>query len=100
MPWPCMGWSRSVPETPLRATPVKQAGSDLRLILDQVGVFSQEHPADGAICVLQVTRMEGQVTRYKSASENAEKVEDELKAEKRRLQREVCPLNDNSMPMF
>ncbi|CAL8326784.1 unnamed protein product [Lota lota] len=36
-----------------------------------------------------VTRMEGQVTRYKSASENAEKVEDELKAEKRRLQREL-----------
>lgn len=38
---------------------------------------------------LQVTRLEGQVTRYKSASENAEKVEDELKAEKRKLQREV-----------
>ncbi|KAG7254065.1 hypothetical protein CRUP_030878, partial [Coryphaenoides rupestris] len=36
-----------------------------------------------------VTRMEGQVTRYKSASENAEKVEDELKAEKRKLQREL-----------
>ena len=52
-------------------------------------------------CVLQVTRMEGQVTRYKCASENAEKVEDELKAEKRRLQREVCPLNvSHSTPMF
>lgn len=37
----------------------------------------------------QVTRLEGQVLRYKSASENAEKVEDELKAEKRKLQREV-----------
>lgn len=37
----------------------------------------------------QVTRLEGQVTRYKSAAENAEKVEDELKAEKRKLQREV-----------
>uniref|UniRef100_A0A4W6FRK8 LRR binding FLII interacting protein 1 n=1 Tax=Lates calcarifer TaxID=8187 RepID=A0A4W6FRK8_LATCA len=36
-----------------------------------------------------VTRLEGQVTRYKSAAENAEKVEDELKAEKRKLQREV-----------
>lgn len=36
-----------------------------------------------------MTRLEGQVTRYKSASENAEKVEDELKAEKRKLQREV-----------
>uniref|UniRef100_A0A672JXM6 Midasin-like n=1 Tax=Sinocyclocheilus grahami TaxID=75366 RepID=A0A672JXM6_SINGR len=36
-----------------------------------------------------VTRLEGHVTRYKSASENAEKVEDELKAEKRKLQREL-----------
>ncbi|XP_029981117.1 leucine-rich repeat flightless-interacting protein 2 isoform X13 [Sphaeramia orbicularis] len=36
-----------------------------------------------------VTRLEGQVTRYKSAAENAEKVEDELKAEKRKLQREL-----------
>ncbi|XP_028846438.1 leucine-rich repeat flightless-interacting protein 2 isoform X26 [Denticeps clupeoides] len=36
-----------------------------------------------------VTRLEGQVTRYKSASENAEKIEDELKAEKRKLQREL-----------
>ncbi|XP_021452601.2 leucine-rich repeat flightless-interacting protein 2 isoform X3 [Oncorhynchus mykiss] len=36
-----------------------------------------------------VTRLEGQVTRYKGVSENAEKVEDELKAEKRKLQREL-----------
>lgn len=39
--------------------------------------------------VTQVIRLEGQVTRYKSAAENAEKVEDELKVEKRKLQREV-----------
>uniref|UniRef100_A0A4W6G1L7 LRR binding FLII interacting protein 1 n=1 Tax=Lates calcarifer TaxID=8187 RepID=A0A4W6G1L7_LATCA len=37
----------------------------------------------------QIIRLEGQVTRYKSASENAEKVEDELKVEKRKLQREL-----------
>ncbi|XP_058478141.1 leucine-rich repeat flightless-interacting protein 2 isoform X13 [Solea solea] len=36
-----------------------------------------------------VTRLEGQVTRYKTASENSEKVEDELKADKRKLQREL-----------
>ncbi|KAL1022281.1 hypothetical protein UPYG_G00024590 [Umbra pygmaea] len=36
-----------------------------------------------------VIRLEGQVTRYKSASESAEKVEDELKVEKRKLQREL-----------
>ncbi|XP_069081705.1 leucine-rich repeat flightless-interacting protein 1 isoform X25 [Pleurodeles waltl] len=36
-----------------------------------------------------VMRLEAQVTRYRSAAENAEKVEDELKAEKRKLQREL-----------
>ncbi|XP_076348620.1 leucine-rich repeat flightless-interacting protein 2-like isoform X10 [Tachypleus tridentatus] len=36
-----------------------------------------------------VSRLESQVIRYKTAAENAEKVEDELKAEKRKLQREV-----------
>ncbi|XP_037382231.1 leucine-rich repeat flightless-interacting protein 2 isoform X9 [Talpa occidentalis] len=35
------------------------------------------------------SRLEGQVLRYKTAAENAEKVEDELKAEKRKLQREL-----------
>lgn len=39
--------------------------------------------------------MEGQVARYKTAAENAERIEDELKAEKRKLQREVT-LNANS----
>ncbi|XP_076012223.1 leucine-rich repeat flightless-interacting protein 2 isoform X3 [Genypterus blacodes] len=43
-----------------------------------------------------VTRLEGQVTRYKSAAENAEKVEDELKAEKRKLQRELRSALDKS----
>ncbi|XP_074844277.1 leucine-rich repeat flightless-interacting protein 2 isoform X5 [Carettochelys insculpta] len=36
-----------------------------------------------------IARLEGQVIRYKTAAENAEKVEDELKAEKRKLQREL-----------
>ncbi|XP_056616475.1 leucine-rich repeat flightless-interacting protein 2 isoform X4 [Triplophysa dalaica] len=36
-----------------------------------------------------VNRLEGQVSRYKAASDNSEKVEDELKAEKRKLQREL-----------
>ncbi|CAI5761746.1 leucine-rich repeat flightless-interacting protein 1 isoform X32 [Podarcis lilfordi] len=36
-----------------------------------------------------VIRLEGQVVRYKTAAENAEKTEDELKAEKRKLQREL-----------
>lgn len=39
--------------------------------------------------VTQVIRLEGQVIRYKSAAENSEKIEDELKVEKRKLQREV-----------
>jgi hypothetical protein len=40
-----------------------------------------------------VARLESQVIRYKSASESAEKVEDELKVEKRKLQREVRGFN-------
>ncbi|XP_073732840.1 leucine-rich repeat flightless-interacting protein 1 isoform X33 [Callorhinus ursinus] len=41
-----------------------------------------------------VIRLESQVSRYKSAAENAEKIEDELKAEKRKLQRELrCALD-------
>ncbi|XP_062936790.1 leucine-rich repeat flightless-interacting protein 1 isoform X9 [Cynocephalus volans] len=36
-----------------------------------------------------VIRLESQVSRYKTAAENAEKIEDELKAEKRKLQREL-----------
>uniref|UniRef100_A0A3B3QEG7 Leucine-rich repeat flightless-interacting protein 2 n=1 Tax=Paramormyrops kingsleyae TaxID=1676925 RepID=A0A3B3QEG7_9TELE len=34
-------------------------------------------------------RLEGQVSRYKMAADNSEKIEDELKVEKRKLQREV-----------
>uniref|UniRef100_A0A8C3ASN9 Leucine-rich repeat flightless-interacting protein 2 n=1 Tax=Cyclopterus lumpus TaxID=8103 RepID=A0A8C3ASN9_CYCLU len=36
-----------------------------------------------------INRLEGQVTRYKSSADNSEKVEDELKVEKRKLQREL-----------
>ncbi|KAK7901821.1 hypothetical protein WMY93_018590 [Mugilogobius chulae] len=36
-----------------------------------------------------VNRLEGQVARYKASADNAEKIEDELKAEKRKLQREL-----------
>ncbi|XP_056606768.1 leucine-rich repeat flightless-interacting protein 2 isoform X5 [Triplophysa dalaica] len=36
-----------------------------------------------------ILRLEGQVTRYKTAADAAEKVEDELKVEKRKLQREL-----------
>ncbi|KAF7711290.1 hypothetical protein HF521_000301 [Silurus meridionalis] len=42
-----------------------------------------------AVLEQNVIRLEGQVTRYKTASEAAEKVEDELKVEKRKLQREL-----------
>ncbi|XP_008325805.1 leucine-rich repeat flightless-interacting protein 2 isoform X17 [Cynoglossus semilaevis] len=36
-----------------------------------------------------INRLEGQVSRYKAAADNSEKIEDELKAEKRKLQREL-----------
>lgn len=37
-----------------------------------------------------VARLESQVIRYKTSAEASEKAEDELKVEKRKLQREVC----------
>lgn len=39
--------------------------------------------------LLQINRLEGQVSRYKASADNSEKIEDDLKAEKRKLQREV-----------
>lgn len=38
---------------------------------------------------LQVSRLDGQVNRFKTAAEEAESREDDLKIEKRKLQREV-----------
>ncbi|XP_068092646.1 leucine-rich repeat flightless-interacting protein 2 isoform X5 [Hyperolius riggenbachi] len=73
-------------------------GSDLQLIEMQRDANRQisEYKfklskAEQDITTLEqnVLRLEGQAARYKSAAENAEKVEDELKAEKRRLQREL-----------
>lgn len=49
--------------------------------------------------VTQVIRLEGQVTRYKSAAESAEKIEDELKVEKRKLQREVSLCSGPTLPV-
>ncbi|XP_067888380.1 leucine-rich repeat flightless-interacting protein 2 isoform X3 [Heterodontus francisci] len=46
-----------------------------------------------------VVRLEGQVLRYKIATENSEKIEDELKAEKRRLQRELRSALDKNEEM-
>ncbi|XP_063047202.1 leucine-rich repeat flightless-interacting protein 2 isoform X7 [Engraulis encrasicolus] len=36
-----------------------------------------------------INRLEGQVSRYKTQADNSEKIEDELKAEKRKMQREL-----------
>ena len=38
---------------------------------------------------VQINRLEGQVSRYKASADNSEKIEDELKVEKRKIQREV-----------
>ncbi|XP_070311504.1 leucine-rich repeat flightless-interacting protein 2 isoform X13 [Odocoileus virginianus] len=75
-----------------------QNGSDLQLIEMQRDANRQisEYKfklskAEQDIITLEqsINRLEGQVLRYKTAAENAEKVEDELKAEKRKLQREL-----------
>ncbi|XP_041045755.1 leucine-rich repeat flightless-interacting protein 2 isoform X9 [Carcharodon carcharias] len=54
---------------------------------------------DFATAEQNVVRLEGQVLRYKTASENSEKIEDELKAEKRRLQRELRSALDKNEEM-
>ena len=41
---------------------------------------------------MKVSRLETQVTRFRVAAETSEKAEDDLKAEKRKLQREVHPI--------
>ncbi|XP_021241535.1 leucine-rich repeat flightless-interacting protein 2 isoform X5 [Numida meleagris] len=73
-------------------------GSDLQLIEMQRDANRQisEYKfrlskAEQDITTLEqnIGRLEGQVARYKNAAENAEKVEDELKAERRKLQREL-----------
>ncbi|CAJ1067805.1 leucine-rich repeat flightless-interacting protein 2 isoform X7 [Xyrichtys novacula] len=46
-----------------------------------------------------INRLEGQVSRYKAAADNSEKVEDELKAEKRKLQRELRTALDKNEEM-
>ncbi|XP_070696672.1 leucine-rich repeat flightless-interacting protein 2 isoform X7 [Pempheris klunzingeri] len=46
-----------------------------------------------------INRLEGQVSRYKASADNAEKVEDELKAEKRKLQRELRTALDKTEEM-
>ncbi|XP_056465168.1 leucine-rich repeat flightless-interacting protein 2 isoform X9 [Gadus chalcogrammus] len=46
-----------------------------------------------------VNRLEGQVARYKTSADNSEKVEDELKVEKRKLQRELRTALDKNEEM-
>jgi hypothetical protein len=43
-----------------------------------------------------VARLETQVARFQTAAETAERAEEELKAEKRKLQREVLRFNVSS----
>ncbi|XP_069715898.1 leucine-rich repeat flightless-interacting protein 2 isoform X2 [Phaenicophaeus curvirostris] len=73
-------------------------GSDLQLIEMQRDANRQiseykfklsKAEQDKATMEQNIGRLEGQVARYKNAAENAEKIEDELKAEKRKLQREL-----------
>ncbi|XP_060103597.1 leucine-rich repeat flightless-interacting protein 2 isoform X6 [Heteronotia binoei] len=83
-------------------------GSDLQLIEmqrdanRQISEFKFKlSKAEQDITTLEqnIVRLEGQVLRYKTAAENAEKVEDELKAEKRKLQRELRTALDRAEEM-
>ncbi|XP_063121363.1 leucine-rich repeat flightless-interacting protein 2 isoform X36 [Rattus norvegicus] len=80
-----------------------QNGSDLQFIEMQRDANRQiseykfklsKAEQDIATLEQSISRLEGQVLRYKTAAENAEKIEDELKAEKRKLQRELRTAQD------
>ncbi|XP_076773522.1 leucine-rich repeat flightless-interacting protein 2 isoform X9 [Arvicanthis niloticus] len=80
-----------------------QNGSDLQLIEMQRDANRQiseykfklsKAEQDIATLEQSISRLEGQVLRYKTAAENAEKIEDELKAERRKLQRELRTAQD------
>lgn len=49
----------------------------------------QKAEQDVSTLQANVARLESQVVRYRTAAETSEKAEDELKVEKRKLQREV-----------
>ncbi|XP_031200142.1 leucine-rich repeat flightless-interacting protein 2 isoform X19 [Mastomys coucha] len=80
-----------------------QNGSDLQFIEMQRDANRQiseykfklsKAEQDIATLEQSISRLEGQVLRYKTAAENAEKIEDELKAERRKLQRELRTAQD------
>lgn len=80
-----------------------QNGSDLQFIeiqrdgnkqISEYKFKLSKAEQDIATLEQSISRLEGQVLRYKTAAENAEKIEDELKAEKRKLQRELRTAQD------
>ncbi|XP_078544401.1 leucine-rich repeat flightless-interacting protein 2 isoform X3 [Lissotriton helveticus] len=95
-------------ETTTTDSAILENGSDLQLIEMQRDANRQisEYKfklskAEQDITTMEqnIARLEGQVMRYKSAAENSEKVEDELKAEKRKLQRELRTVQDKMEEM-
>ncbi|XP_054976697.1 leucine-rich repeat flightless-interacting protein 1 isoform X23 [Sorex araneus] len=88
----------SKPDTPSPADDILENGTDVHVLDLQRDANRQISDlkfklakSEQEITALEqnVIRLESQVSRYKSAAENAEKIEDELKAEKRKLQREL-----------
>ncbi|XP_077861649.1 leucine-rich repeat flightless-interacting protein 2-like isoform X2 [Saccoglossus kowalevskii] len=88
----------------LRNTPLSPMnGPDLELLelqretgkqVNEYKMRLQKTEQDKSTLEGNIIRLESQVKRYKIAAENAEKTEDELKAEKRKLQRELRAAND------
>eukprot|EP00058_Branchiostoma_floridae_P020716 XP_002606206.1 hypothetical protein BRAFLDRAFT_288055 [Branchiostoma floridae] len=76
--------------TPEAAQMLEQAGEGT---LDERLKRMAEEKED---LVDQIQRLEGQVNRYRVAAEGAEKKEDELKTEKRKLERELRSASDRA----
>lgn len=73
------------------ASPLGEAEEEreARQMLGDLKFKWQKAEQDVSTLQATVARLESQVIRYKSAAETSEKVEDELKVERRKLQREL-----------
>ncbi|XP_077861650.1 leucine-rich repeat flightless-interacting protein 2-like isoform X3 [Saccoglossus kowalevskii] len=93
----------------LRNTPLSPMnGPDLELLelqretgkqVNEYKMRLQKTEQDKSTLEGNIIRLESQVKRYKIAAENAEKTEDELKAEKRKLQRELKKVQERIMEL-
>jgi chromosome segregation ATPase len=68
----------------------EEAEWETKKVIDDYKFKLQKAEQDISTCQTNVARLETQVIRFKTAAETTEKSEEELKTERRKLQREIC----------